>query len=303
MSQNQAHDTMSDNNQDSADSANANENSEQLSARHQLKRRRGDGPQYARRKRAATACGFCRQRKTKCDNVRPVCGFCRLQRARCIYEDENITEKQTTHDESSQEIIDRLEEIRLLLQDKPSMPVQQTSQIGSESASPSFSTSNTANRAIEDSPSTSLSTFDALRCESLLRWPIFNNLVTEEEKQVVSFVLESASEQNKDDSSMTSSDETRTDQSRRDGRLIDPGRSKKGRGVEDDEFVPLCRKFLVYVHPRNPILEPDELIKYARKAGEQGLTWDSASCLVVSYLEPRSIRHAYEGNQSYSLAL
>lgn len=39
-----------------------------------------------------------------------------------MHEDENIMEKQVTHDESSQEIIDRLEEIRLLLQDKPSVP-------------------------------------------------------------------------------------------------------------------------------------------------------------------------------------
>src|SRR6185436_16267787 len=45
------------------------------------------GTPYVRRKRAMAACQFCRLRKTKCDNVRPVCGSCRHHLARCVYAD------------------------------------------------------------------------------------------------------------------------------------------------------------------------------------------------------------------------
>ncbi len=39
------------------------------------------------RKRALTACGLCRTKKTKCDNVRPTCGSCASIGAICSFDD------------------------------------------------------------------------------------------------------------------------------------------------------------------------------------------------------------------------
>lgn len=42
---------------------------------------------YRGRRRSARACEPCRQRKIKCDGVRPTCGQCAYHNNRCIYED------------------------------------------------------------------------------------------------------------------------------------------------------------------------------------------------------------------------
>lgn len=53
------------------------------------------------------------------------------------------------------------------------------------------------------------------------------------------------------------------------------------RGISEEDFIPLCKKFLIEVHPRNPVLDEVELMRHARSAAENGLKWDSGSCLVV----------------------
>ena len=52
-------------------------------------------------------------------------------------------------------------------------------------------------------------------------------------------------------------------------------------GVQDHLFLPLCRKFLDLVHIRTPILDEDELMRYAKRDLEHGVQWDGPSCLVV----------------------
>lgn len=42
---------------------------------------------YRGRRRSARACEPCRQRKIKCDGVRPTCGQCAYHNNRCVYED------------------------------------------------------------------------------------------------------------------------------------------------------------------------------------------------------------------------
>ena len=42
---------------------------------------------YRGRRRSAQACKPCRQRKIKCDGVRPTCGQCAYHNNRCVYED------------------------------------------------------------------------------------------------------------------------------------------------------------------------------------------------------------------------
>ncbi|KAL2884120.1 hypothetical protein SGCOL_000057 [Colletotrichum sp. CLE4] len=111
---------------------------------------------------------------------------------------------------------------------------------------------------------TSRTLYSALRCESMLRWPIFGGIISEEDSRIESSILEFGTDVTDDglnhpnDSSMIN-----------------------GLGIQEDAFVPLCRKFLTHVHPRNPILEGNELIAYAKQATEHGIKWDARSCLVL----------------------
>ncbi|KAG7110509.1 hypothetical protein HYQ44_010899 [Verticillium longisporum] len=53
------------------------------------------------------------------------------------------------------------------------------------------------------------------------------------------------------------------------------------RTMPDDQFIHFSKRFLAIVHPRNPILDGNELLRHARLIEENGLQWDSASCLVL----------------------
>lgn len=54
-------------------------------------------------------------------------------------------------------------------------------------------------------------------------------------------------------------------------------------GVDETAIPELVKRFLDFVHIKNPILDTDALWSYAEYAAEEGLKWDSASCLVVSW--------------------
>lgn len=238
------------------------------------------GTAYARRKRAVTACEFCRLRKTKCDNARPVCGFCRRQRATCVYGDEeegNGGNVARDHEEdASAVILERLDEIKQMLQSSPrglaptaAYPAYQPEpSAGAAVPSPGHQGFDVEGAA--DRGETSRTLYPALRCESMLRWPVFDGLIPEEDARIESFILEFGSDL----------DDTAAVEDR-----IGPSSTSygaaAGSGIRDDAFVPLCQKFLMHVHPRNPILEGRELVTYAKLAAEHGVGWDSASCLVV----------------------
>lgn len=57
-----------------------------------------------------------------------------------------------------------------------------------------------------------------------------------------------------------------------------------GRGIQEEDFIPLSKRFLTYVHVKNPILDVPEFASYVKTAAETGLQWDGPSCLVVSNL-------------------
>ncbi|KAK1700843.1 hypothetical protein BDP55DRAFT_625113 [Colletotrichum godetiae] len=242
-----------------------------------------------RRKRAATACQFCRLRKTKCDNVRPVCGFCRHHQATCVYGDQEeddgdrVSHAAKFQDEgiTSSVILERLDEIKHLLQ-RPRTPLrEQRASVVVAAASHAEIPQrdglgihrNGNGRELhgylmddhdQHRGETSRTLYSALRCESMLRWPIFGGIISEEDSRIESFILEFGTDVTDDglnhpnDSSMIN-----------------------GSGIQEDAFVPLCRKFLTHVHPRNPILEGNELIAYAKQATEHGIKWDARSCLVL----------------------
>lgn len=51
---------------------------------------------------------------------------------------------------------------------------------------------------------------------------------------------------------------------------------------EDSKVPELIERFFHLVHVKNPVVDPEELRKYARRVVEYGLSWDEGSCLVVS---------------------
>ena len=104
-------------------------------------------------------------------------------------------------------------------------------------------------------------------CESLLRWPIFAGILTTEQTSIGSFIFDAP-----DLLSMQTDDE----------HVEVHSYGTSDASPSENGFVALCKKFLKYVHPRNPILEPEFLMKRARKLSECGLDWSSSSCLVVS---------------------
>ncbi|KAI1038699.1 hypothetical protein LB503_007758 [Fusarium chuoi] len=90
-----------------------------------------------------------------------------------------------------------------------------------------------------------------------MRWPIFQGLVPEAQ----SFVLEL----NEDVEARSS-----------DARGV-----SAGRGVQEEDFIPLSKRFLAYVHVKNPILDVKDYKKKVREAVENSPQWDGASCLVL----------------------
>ncbi|KAH7153462.1 hypothetical protein EDB81DRAFT_791439 [Dactylonectria macrodidyma] len=253
------------------------------------KRKLAKTADFTRRKRAVTACQFCRLRKTKCDNVRPCCGYCERQKAKCVYGDSDSLEDGGDDGDSGgmgSRILKQLEEIKQMLEKSQSSAIPNHSvatPVAIPAATPQTVSQNaTTPRTIGQGPwpdatdlgpqaasakpptSGSLSRPHALaRCESLLRWPIFNGIVPEAVAGIESFLMDC--------------DYT--------GRQLEVEKAmmhaQPGKGIRDDAFVPLCRNFLTHVHPRHPILDADELMRLAREAEEHGIKWDSGSCLVL----------------------
>ncbi|GJC89422.1 hypothetical protein ColLi_12260 [Colletotrichum liriopes] len=97
-------------------------------------------------------------------------------------------------------------------------------------------------------------------CEAILKWPIFRDVVSD----VGSFILEL------EDDDQESPDRPKS-----------VATGNLGRGVQEDDFTMLSKKFLAYVHVKNPILDVGDFKTYVRNAAESGPRWDGPSCLVV----------------------
>lgn len=107
----------------------------------------------------------------------------------------------------------------------------------------------------------------SLNCESVMRWPIFSGLVPETQ----SLVLESGYDDVSDLYSKYSGDA-----------FTQSRRGTYAKALQEDNFVPLSKRFLAYVHVKNPILEVASFKAHVKDAAENGLRWDGPSCLVVS---------------------
>ncbi|KAF5687273.1 oleate-activated transcription factor 1 [Fusarium circinatum] len=230
------------------------------------------------RKRAVTACQSCRLRKTKCDNVRPVCGFCSRSGAQCVYPGSGPDSDYSSYDPASLTILDRLNHVVSLLESRPlAVLVNETgsydspheaSDIPRRPASitqplrvaPIHASRDLTTLVPEDDVLQVLERPDfpsaSNNCESIMRWPIFRDLVPE----VNSFVLEL-----NEDVEAGPSD----------------ARASGGRGVQEEEFILLSKRFLAYVHVKNPILDVKDYKNKVREAAENGPRWDA--CLSVPF--------------------
>ncbi|OIW31477.1 hypothetical protein CONLIGDRAFT_659864 [Coniochaeta ligniaria NRRL 30616] len=256
---------------------------------------RSSAPRTARmyqRRRAVTACLACRTRKTKCDNVRPVCGFCSRNQAECIYSESS--KDYSTFDPASLTILDRVNYAISLLEGQG----RQLAPEGVPVASPAslISLRSSSHHAITDaSPSSAVAIGDATRdvpsddylsgvpeypsnvinCEATMRWPVFEGSVP----NVQSFILEA------DD------DDAR------------PGifGSGAGAGIREEDFIPLSKKFLAYVHVKNPILDPAQYRSYVWEAVTNGIGWDGPSCLVLITCAVASLSSRYQAGSSIQI--
>ncbi|KAJ6018681.1 hypothetical protein N7522_000748 [Penicillium canescens] len=242
-------------------------------------------PKFARKReirtRAPTACQTCRLRKTRCDNVRPTCSYCAVQGVECNYPETSPQQNQTGFDSgnpSNQEVLSRLNHIAGLLEEIKSeggsiisssrslkesffeLAIQNTSPL-TESLSGSNLHSSTTAPSIEDRgpDHDPRILYIASSGEHMLRWPIYNRVITEAEKHIRSFLLDSL------DSQPPS---------------IPPPR-QVGIGHFVDEIPRLCKKYFMICHRRNPIVDLDMLERYAKEVTVQGLGWDGPSCQVL----------------------
>ncbi|KAF6836705.1 vegetative cell wall protein gp1 [Colletotrichum plurivorum] len=248
------------------------------------KRRRTSG-MYQRR-RAVAACGPCRVRKTKCDNVRPACGFCQRNGGLCTYPD--TSNDFSTFDPASLAILDRINHVVSLLETRPPppappllpTPVEPVAIVsaGHQILSPtSLSGPQASSCAVIDDHACQaddgLPEDDAMirfeipdlaaaspNCEAILRWPVFSEMVPE----VYSFILEMED----DDPDSLGNPKT-------------AATCNLGRGVQEEDFTVLSKKFLAYVHVKNPVLDVPDFKKHVKNAAENGPQWDGPSCLVL----------------------
>ncbi|KAJ3550109.1 hypothetical protein NM208_g145 [Fusarium decemcellulare] len=237
---------------------------------------------YAQRKRVPVACQFCRLRKVKCDNVRPSCGYCLRHKARCIYGELDPPQidsasNPTEATGSDQKILARLDEIKDMLE-RLQVTTPASASAASSTTSPpiswnppeilsqyplteAFHSQPTTERGGPRCPKPQASPLMAFRCEAILKWPALHSIVPEKDLQMDSFLL------------VPELDESCG------GHIADS--EPNGHLLPDRALTPLCRKFLTVFHPRNPILDGQKLLSFAKDVDENGLRWNSASCLVM----------------------
>ncbi|KAJ5930141.1 hypothetical protein N7466_005634 [Penicillium verhagenii] len=231
------------------------------------------------RTRAPTACQTCRLRKTRCDNSRPTCSYCVVQGVDCIYPETSPRLSQSGYDTSNQEILQQLSHISSLLEDiKQGNSLSGSSTRSLRSTLLELTTQNTSpltdiafpgnTHAQAGSSNGDYRTCEhdadllyvASSAELMLRWPVYERIVTDAEKNIRSFLLDSL------DAHAQSA--APPPQQVGDSHLV--------AGIQH-----LCRKYIMLVHRRNPVLYIEKLEHYAREVSIQGLESNSQSCLVL----------------------
>lgn len=112
-------------------------------------------------------------------------------------------------------------------------------------------------------------------CEDILEWPVFGGTFNRTRIETLIFNPSQASCENA----------THTSNSQYRHGLIhsrDPVHGTRSiRGINEEHAPSLVERFLINVHIKNPVLEPDDARRKARHIAESGFSWDADSCLLV----------------------
>lgn len=246
------------------------------------------------RKRSATACQLCRTRKTKCNNQRPVCLKCSELNARCIYEEDQISSPSAA---PANQILDRLEYLISLVESgstrgygvsrQSGSGVQNDQALGESDLNEEvqctgtqevFNTHNyTSEDMAEDIDTRVTRQAHSGSGQDILDWPVFENKY--DRRWIEALIFDPTLPC--DDLSGPYTSPSVTSDSTREG-YEDPRQSSgTSAGICEDDVLHLVESFLVNVHVKNPIFDPEYLRRMAKVIVENGFNWKAPSCLVL----------------------
>lgn len=242
------------------------------------------------RKRSVTACQLCRTRKTKCNNDRPICSQCLSLNAQCVYEDEASAAAAAP----ANQILERLEYLISLVEPASSF-TRSTHDSGRNINSNSLAERPPASISFKDHRASTIvgaprsdtaSDDNGVEISShtyfgsgqdVLDWPVFEGKY--DRRWIEALIFDPTLPCN-DLSGPCTSPRVTDDTTR--NTYKDPRQaSGVGVGVREDDVLQLVETFLINVHVKNPIFDPEYLREMARRVAEHGLDWQASSCLVV----------------------
>ncbi|KAF1931342.1 uncharacterized protein M421DRAFT_56388 [Didymella exigua CBS 183.55] len=226
------------------------------------------------RKRSLTACQLCRTRKTKCNNERPICSKCIELNAQCVYEGDEATATVPP----AIRILERLDYLIGLVE-----PCLRTA--GSPQNSHEFNgnqpyTATTPPRydVTPDDYETEASKHDYFGSgQDILDWPVFEGKY--DRRWIEALIFDPTLPC--DDLSGPCTSPRVTDDTIRNTYKDPRQASGLGVGVREDDVPHLVEAFLLNVHVKNPIFDPEYIRSMARGVAEHGLNWQAGSCLVL----------------------
>ncbi|KAL5387334.1 hypothetical protein DPSP01_003558 [Paraphaeosphaeria sporulosa] len=237
------------------------------------------------RKRSATACQLCRTRKTKCDNNRPICSKCLELGAECIYQDQAAAEPPPSH------ILQRLEYLIGLVESK--VPINSYYHSMHDDSAATITSLADTNETLQN-PSFHSLVLDRVSTpassnqvphheyfgssEDVLGWPIFAGKYDRRWIEALIFDPTLPS----DDLSGTPTSPRVTDDSLR-NKFEDPRQdSHINATIREEDVLHLVEAFLLNVHVKNPIFDPNYLRSMAKAVVDRGFDWDASTCLVLT---------------------
>lgn len=241
------------------------------------------------RKRSVTACQLCRSRKTKCNNGRPICSQCLSLNAQCVYEEDEASAAAAA---PASQILERLDYLITLVEpcsgivgvrrasSRETVGVPLVRHLRASYSSNGRRASTTALRsdvASEDNESDTPRHAYFGSGQDILDWPVFEGRYDRRWIEALIFdpTLPCIDLSGPCTSPRVTDDTTRNT-------YKDPRQaSGLGVGVREDDVLHLVEAFLVNVHVKNPIFDPEYLRSMAKGVAEDGFNWQASSCLVV----------------------
>ncbi|KFY19593.1 hypothetical protein V491_04344 [Pseudogymnoascus sp. VKM F-3775] len=194
------------------------------------------------RKRAVTACQVCRARRTKCDQKKPSCSFCASIGAECNSDPGSLS----AFDPASIAIIERLDSLQRKLDSLSQVVPSDAAVLSNVGAKRGKHTHQ------NNGP---LGNFIPENLDAILKWPVFQHLNLP--------VLQTASQCSP----------------------ASPYSSIQSPSITDElhptAYNQWLDAFFRHDHCKNPVLHEQSTRRLVRKVCQEGVGWDSESCLVL----------------------